>query len=251
MSLPATIAKAIVDTVLARIALLFLSATAGDTEAARDAAIQMLAAYRPTDAEELTLAAEIVSLQFHALEALATAAEAGQSLNRVIRLRGSAVSLSRESHKARRRLDQIQRARLAGVTAPQAQATSEPSPAEPAPPSLGTEQALDLVATAQEAIRIAKKTGGKNWSQTLQKRLLTAQMTEKVKQQQARYAAQRAAQNDAAQNDGAQNEGAQNDGAQTGGAQTGGAQNGGAQNGGAQNGGATCAPARETLQSAA
>ncbi|MGD0105786.1 MAG: hypothetical protein ABSC06_17365 [Rhodopila sp.] len=200
MSIPATIAKAILDTVLARLVLLFLSAAAGNTEAAREAATQMLAAHDPRTADELTLAAQIVTLQFHALEALANAAEPGLSLNRILRLRGSAVSLSRESHKARRRLDQIQRARQTpeqpaqAVTATaQAAAPTPPAPTPPAEPPLpepGAQAALDLVATAQEALRIAKKTGGRNWAHTLQKRLLTAQMTQAAKTQQARYAAQ-------------------------------------------------------------
>ena len=131
MSLPATIAKAILDTVLARLALLFLSAAAGDTEAAREAANQMLAAYNPQTADELTLAAQIVTLQFHALEALGNAAEPGLSLNRILRLRGSAVSLSRESAKAERRLSELQKARQ--QPAPAQEAEIQPVPAQPEP----------------------------------------------------------------------------------------------------------------------
>jgi len=189
MSLPATIAKAILDTVLARLALLFLSAAAGDTEAAREAANQMLAAYNPQTADELTLAAQIVTLQFHALEALGNAAEPGLSLNRILRLRGSAVSLSRESHKARRRLDQIQRARQTPEQPARPAAAKLPAETPLPEPDADAQAALDLVATAQEALRIAKKTGGRNWAHALQKRLLTAQMTQAAKTQQARHAA--------------------------------------------------------------
>ncbi len=169
MSIPATIPQAILDTVLGRLAVLFLAATLGDITAARAAAEHMLATYNPQTPGELTLAAEIVSLQFHSLEALAQATGAGISLNQQTRLRGSAVSLTRESHKARRRLDQLQKSRQ----------TAAPTP-------LDTETALDLVATAQDAIRIAQKTGGHNWRQNLQKRLETARMTEKIKQNQAK-----------------------------------------------------------------
>jgi hypothetical protein len=187
MSLPTTIAKAILETVLSQLALLFLTAANGNTEAAREAAAQMLAAHDPQTPDEITLAAQIVTLQFHALEALGNAAEPGLSLNRILRLRGSAVSLSRESHKARRRLEQIQRARQTEAQAPQAQ---QPQPAQPNPDP-AAQQALDLLATAQETIRAAQRTGGKNWRQNLEKRLLTAKITEAGKAQAARYAAQK------------------------------------------------------------
>jgi hypothetical protein len=211
MSFPATIAKAILETVLSHLALLFLTAAAGDNEAAREAATQMLAAHDPQTADELTLAAQIVTLQFHALEALANAAEPGLSMNRILRLRGSAVSLSREAHKGRRRLEQIQRARQGETQQPQAQQpqpeatqpeTAQPEPPQPEPaarhPDPAAQQALDLLATAQETIRAAQQTGGKNWRQNLQKRLLTAQITEAGKAQAARHAAQQAAQSQTA-----------------------------------------------------
>jgi len=189
MSLLATLPKIILDTVIGRLIPLFLAAAGGDAAAARDAAIQMLAAYDVETPEELTLAAEIIGLQFQALESLADAAGPDRSLNQTLRLRGSAVSLSRESHKAQRKLDQVQRARR---TVPQPAA----SPAEPpaAQPASGApeKEALDLVAAAQEAIRIAQKTGGRNWAQNLQKRMMTAQIAENAKQQQAKYAGQNA-----------------------------------------------------------
>ena len=62
---------AILETVLARLALLFLAGAAGDATAARLAARQMLAAYAPETPDELSLAAEIISFHLHALEALA------------------------------------------------------------------------------------------------------------------------------------------------------------------------------------
>ena len=128
------------------------------------------------------------AFSFQALE-LADAAGPDQSLNQTLRLRGSAVSLKPRIPKVERKLDQVQRARR---TVPQPAA----SPAEPpaAKPASGApeKEALDLVAAAQEAIRIAQKTGGRNWAQNLQKRMMTAQIAENAKQQQAKYAGQNA-----------------------------------------------------------
>jgi hypothetical protein len=120
MPLPATIPQVIVDTILNPLALLFFAA-AGNLTAARHAADQMLAAYNVQSEDELILAAEIIGFRLHALDALSQAADPDMSLNHVLRLRGSAVSLSREAHKSQRKLDQLQRAR------------TKPQPAEAAP----------------------------------------------------------------------------------------------------------------------
>ena len=90
-SLAKTLSGAILDTILSRLALLFLSATAGDLVAAPHAAAQMLAAYHPGNEDELRLAAEIVSFSLHALQALAQACEPDMPMTRILRLRGSAV----------------------------------------------------------------------------------------------------------------------------------------------------------------
>ena len=87
--------------------------------------------------DELRLAANIVSLSFQALEALSQAATPDMPLTRTLRLRGGAVSLSRESHKAQRRLDKLQTARRAGIPA-----EAQPNPAQPEPK---IEKALDLI----------------------------------------------------------------------------------------------------------
>ena len=181
MSSPATIAQAILDTVIGRLALLFLAAAAGDMTAAREAASQMLAAYNAETPEELSLATEIISFQLHALEALACAADPDLSLNKILRLRGSAVSLSRESHKARRKLDQLQRARSAGPTAQPAEATAPPqSQSQPAAASPRIERALGVIEAARN------KSRGETWSQSLQKRQTAKRLAEKLKKQQAR-----------------------------------------------------------------
>jgi hypothetical protein len=115
MSFAATLPAALLNTILGRLALLFLSGAGGDLDAARDAATKMLAAYHPETEDELRLAAEIISFSLHALEALGQAADPDMSLNKILRLRSGAVSLSRESHKSQRKLDQLQKDRRAGV----------------------------------------------------------------------------------------------------------------------------------------
>jgi hypothetical protein len=134
MSVPASLSPslpaAILQTVLTTLAPLFLLAAGGDTDAARQAAAQMLAAYHPETEDELRLAASVVSFSFHALEALSQAAQPDLSLTRVLRLRGSAVSLSRESAKADRRLAQLQKARQQAIPA-KTQPQPQPEPCRP------------------------------------------------------------------------------------------------------------------------
>jgi hypothetical protein len=175
------IPQAILDTVLDRLALLFLVA-ASDPTTARHAAAQMLAAYNPETPDELSLASEIISFSLHALEALGYASNAELSLNRVLRLRGSAVSLSREQHKAHRKLDQLQRARRVGLD-------QQPSEAQPTPATPKTDKALGLI----EAERTATGAGGKiSWSQAFQKRQLVKRMAENAKKNQTQHASQAA-----------------------------------------------------------
>ena len=122
------IAQAIVETILTRLATLFLIGANGDAAAARDAARQMLASYDIQTEEELYLVAEIISFGFHALEALGQAAAPDLSLNKKLRLRGSAVSLSREGHKAQRRLDRLQRARRMPETVAKPKSAAKAAP---------------------------------------------------------------------------------------------------------------------------
>jgi hypothetical protein len=198
-----SIAPAVMDTVVAHLALLFRAGTAGGETAAHDAARATLAAYAAETEEELRLAAGIISFGFHALEALSQAAAPDLSLNRVLRLRGSAVSLSRESHKAQRKLDQLQRARRAAEFQPAAAQPAEPQSADPkaapgSPAPIGTptptqpqiERAIDLIAFAQEAIEAAGKNQGQTWTQSFQKRQTAKRIAENMKKNQARHAAQ-------------------------------------------------------------
>ena len=126
LSLAKTLPAAILETIITRLSALFLAGAAGDMIAARQAAAQMLSAYHPETEDELRLAANIVSFSFQALEALGQAATPDMPLTRILRLRGGAVSLSRESHKAQRRLDKLQTARRAGIPA-----ETQPNPPNP------------------------------------------------------------------------------------------------------------------------
>jgi hypothetical protein len=108
MSLATMLSGAVLDTILARLTVLFLTGSGGDLAAAHHGAAKMLAGYHPETEDELRLAAEIVSFGFHALEALSQAASHDLPLTKILRLRGSAVSLSRQSHRSQHRLDQLQ-----------------------------------------------------------------------------------------------------------------------------------------------
>jgi hypothetical protein len=181
-SLPATI----LETILARLALLFLTGTGGDLTAARQAAIQMLASYHPETEDELRLAAQIVGFSFQALEALSQSASHDLPLTRILRLRGCAVSLSRESHKAQRRLDQIQQARRAGSAA---------QPAAPAAPYPKIEKAVALIADTRQVAAVAKNTG-QTWTQAYRQRERARRMTKNLKKNQAAHLSAVAAAND-------------------------------------------------------
>jgi hypothetical protein len=104
---------AMLATLIARLVPLFTGFASA--EAARDAALAALLAYGPETEAEFALAAEIISFSLHSLDALARAIGPDVSLNQTLRLRGSAVSLSREAHKAQRKLDQMQKARRQGA----------------------------------------------------------------------------------------------------------------------------------------
>ncbi len=190
MSLASAITPAILDTVLGRLALLFLSGANGDLTTARHAAARMLAAYGAETEDELRLAAEIISFSFHALEALSQAATPDMPLNKILRLRGGAVSLSRESHKAERRLGQLQAASRAGmpIEAPEAAqaATAQPEP-PPARPHI--DNAIALVEATRDAIATGGRPAAIPWTQASQKREAARRITENLKRNQAAHCA--------------------------------------------------------------
>ena len=126
----------------------------------------MLVAYSPQDERELCLAAQAISFSLHALAALGQAADPDQPMSRILRLRGSAVSLSRTSETAQRRLHQCQQARQgeAACAASRSEPTqpvsalSEPELARPPIPPRAMITARPVTRTydrAEEDARIA------------------------------------------------------------------------------------------------
>jgi len=138
----------------------------------------MLAAHTPETVAELTLAAEIIGFGFHALEALGQAADPKLPLNKILRLRGSAVSLSREAHKAQRKLDQLQRTR----------ATQQPAASHSVPQPEPTRDQLKPVSPT-EAERLATRTEAKIWLQAYHERETAERTVKNLKQNQAVRAA--------------------------------------------------------------
>jgi hypothetical protein len=185
MPLPNALTPATLDTVLGHLAPYFLPGAGDNMATARDAGRHMLADYNVETAEELRLAAEIVSFSFQALEALSEATAPDLPPNRKLRLRGSAVSLSRESHKSQRKLDQLQRARLAASVQPKQPAAQLP----PTPDKPGTEQALGLIEFAREALAASAKKGGvQTWTVSRQQRRAAERIAEKLKRNQTEHA---------------------------------------------------------------
>jgi hypothetical protein len=179
MSLAITLPAAILETILVHLAALFLTGAAGDPAGARQAAAQMLAAYDPQTEDELRLAAKIVGFSFQALEALGQAAAPDLPITRILRLRGGAVSLSRASEKAERRLDQLQKARRQGIAA---------QPAAPLEAELNTEKAVALIEDTRTTIAAAKA-AGLTWTQAHEQRQRDMRIAASLKRADAKIAA--------------------------------------------------------------
>jgi hypothetical protein len=173
MPLATTLPAAILETILIHLGALFLAGAAGDPIAARQAAAHMLGAYHPETEEELRLAANIVGFSFHALEALGQAAAPDMPLTRVLRLRGSAVSLSREAAKAERRLTQLR-------NSPQQDIVAQPEPK--------MEKAVALIADTRK-VAIAAKASGQSWARAYEERQRDIRIAKNVKKAEAKMAA--------------------------------------------------------------
>jgi hypothetical protein len=102
---PATYTAAVLDRIFALLAPLFLSATGGDAEAARNAASALLASYEPRTNRELRFAALAIAFSFGALDALSRSADPELTLNQVLRLRGNANALNRAAQQNETRLE--------------------------------------------------------------------------------------------------------------------------------------------------
>jgi hypothetical protein len=127
--------EALFHTIIHQIALLLLKGAGGNMEAASQAAAVTLAAHCPQTEVEFRLAARIVTFSLQAGEALAQAADPEMPINRVLRLRTGAVSLTREAEKAERRLEKLREARLQNLP-------EEPEPEAEESPAVETTTAL-------------------------------------------------------------------------------------------------------------
>ena len=189
MSLLASIPTAIVETILLHLASLFLAGANGDADEARRAALHMLTGFNPRNEQELCLAADIISFDLHALEALRQSDEADMLITRVMRLRSGAVSLNREAHRARQEFRTLQRA-----TPEAAPATTE-EPQAITPGRIRAEAAVELVEEARKMVETAGKSaqqgryGGMTYSQALAKRATAQRMVDKQKRRAAEHTA--------------------------------------------------------------
>jgi hypothetical protein len=132
MSFFPTIAPAFLEEIVAHLLHLFIRGAGGDEAAARHAVLSTLAAYDPTDEQELRLAAEIISFGFAALEALANAMNPDLSVSAILRLRGNANAAHRSGHQCQRTLDKLRKDRR---TASGLAAARSPAPELPADPA--------------------------------------------------------------------------------------------------------------------
>ncbi len=192
-AVPGSLPAALLETVINRLAVLFLIGANGQMAAARDAARGLLVSHQPETEQELHLAAEVVSFSAHALEALSQAADPELSLTRILRLRGSAVSLSREAHKSRRRLDQLQRNRRATPATQPAQSAQPSTPAQPAQPAAAapaaqSRPAIDKAIALVEATRHATTKPNQAWTQADQRREAARRITENLKKHHPSHA---------------------------------------------------------------
>jgi hypothetical protein len=139
MSQPGVTA-AFLDRIITLLAPLFLAATGGDVEAARDTVRVTLASYNARNDTELRLAALIVAFGFGALDALGKAVNPGLSLDQVMRLRSHATALSRAGHQNQAVLDKLHK-----------QGSGESAPARTDLPA--STEAEDLLAFARMPAR--------------------------------------------------------------------------------------------------
>jgi hypothetical protein len=169
--------EAFLQTILHQIALLLLEGAGGDMEAARQAAALTLGSYDPRTETELRLAARVISFSLQAGEALAQAADPEMPLNRVLRLRTGAVSLTREAEKAERRLEKLREARMDDV-APATDLIPEPE-------SPRVEKTTALIDDNRKVAAYAKA-NGLTWTEALKQRRREQRLAERQLKQQTR-----------------------------------------------------------------
>jgi hypothetical protein len=173
---PTTITAAFLDKILTLLAPLFLAATGGDIEAARDAVRSTLASYHARSDTELRLVALIIAFGFGALDALGKAVSPDLSLNQILRLRSNATALSRAGHQNQALLDKLRK-----------HDDATPPPADPdLPTSAETE---DLISFARSVMQARTQQAA---PLSRQQRRAAERAAEKTKRQQD-YQARRAA----------------------------------------------------------
>ena len=179
MSLAAIFPAVLLETTLAPIALLFLAGAKGNEDAARQAALEALAAYNPETEDELRLAAQTVGCGIRSLQALGDSAVTGLPLAAAMRLISASVNLGRAAEAASRRLRELRKMRqqaaatkaIAGALAAQQPKSSQQqsSSNQPSPPQVAPRTQAD---TADETGKIAAiaKANGITWTQAYNKR---------------------------------------------------------------------------------
>jgi hypothetical protein len=184
MPLTPNLPAAILETILSGITTLFLAGANGDATVARQAATELLTDYRPQNAAELSLAATIISCGFRSLDILVQASATDLPIPAMLRLHGSAVSLSREAAKAQRHLALLQKERK--QTRPAQPVQFEPDPA-PAPQPVQEAPARPLGPIAAFA-----KERGITWSKAYQERERERRIAASLKRAEAKVAASNA-----------------------------------------------------------
>ena len=170
MTLPSHLSPTILNASINPIVPLFLIDAQGDEQAARQAVTDLLTDYHPQTNEELTLATEIIHFRLLARDNLRRSHDPELPLTKVLRLRGSAVSLSREANNAQRKLDKLQalRATAAPEAAPEPE-TNPPTPAE----RVALQVARDIINGKKPS-----KYGGQSYAQQLSKQAMLLTMKE-------------------------------------------------------------------------
>jgi hypothetical protein len=135
MSLFPNVTRVFLDTIIMRLVPWFLTVADGSLEAARQAALSLLASYNVETEEEIRLAAEITSFSFSALAALSSSLDPDLPINAVIRLRGSANALHRSAHQCQRTLDKLRKERRIAVASADTinQTATTETPPQPRP----------------------------------------------------------------------------------------------------------------------
>jgi hypothetical protein len=131
MSLFPNVTRVFLDTIVMRLVPWFLTVADGSLEAARQAALSLLASYNVETEEEIRLAAEITSFGFSALAALSSSLDPDLPLNAVIRLRGSANALHRSAHQCQRTLDKLRKERRMAIAETADQTATTETPPQP------------------------------------------------------------------------------------------------------------------------